>query len=166
MALNNLTRNSYPFVLTQIPVKALLLAAVVTVLLVSCASDPDESTIPLLPSTGPTIEFTKIPRYNSFENLEGRVSNANPTENSVAVFIYVSGWWTKPYWARPKTTIRPDGTWECDVTTGGSDQRATRFAAFVIRTDHDPPLLRGERELPDVLRKNSVASIEIERARS
>jgi hypothetical protein len=55
-------------------------------------------------------------------DLKGQVLHVNPADYYVAVFIRVrGGWWTKPYWAEPRTRIRVDGTWVCDITTGGVD---------------------------------------------
>src|SRR5262245_19181302 len=39
---------------------------------------------------------------------------------------------TKPYWSLPATLILADGTWTCDITTGGVDERATEIVAFLV----------------------------------
>ncbi len=121
-----------------------------------------------LPSTTkhqclPLVEFTYVPPYGSFENLWGRVACVEPADYKVAVYIYVSGWWTKPYWAWPLTPIQPDGTWTCDITTSGVDQNATRIAAFLVPLGYDPPLMSGGQSLPFDLERNSVASVMVER---
>src|SRR5258708_28692919 len=71
-----------------------------------------------------SVEFTSIPPYGSFNNLQGKVYSVNYASNRVAVFIYVTGvgWFTKPSCGAPLTMIQPDGTWTADITTGGSDQ--------------------------------------------
>ncbi len=125
--------------------------------------DWDTETIPGGPGT-PSIEFTFVPEYGSFENLRGQVRHLRPADYRVAVYIYVSGWWTKPYWNRPATRILCDGSWICDITTGGVDQRATRIAAFVLPAHYDPPLMRGDAALPQELFENAVAQIEVERS--
>ena len=111
----------------------------------------------------PEIEFIRVPVYGSYTNLEGWVRHVNPGEFNVAVYIYVNGWWTKPTWARPLTTIQIDGTWICDITTGGADSTATRVAAFLVPVGYDPPSMSGGSVLPLGLYEQSVAQIEITR---
>lgn len=112
----------------------------------------------------PVIEFTSVPEYGSLDDLRGQVWHVRPAEYRVAVYIYVSGWWTKPYWDRPATRISCDGSWMCDITTGGVDQRATRIAAFLLPSTYDPPLMRGGAALPPELNANAIAMIEVERS--
>jgi len=38
-----------------------------------------------------SVEFTSIPPYGSFNNLQGKVYGVNSSSNRVAVFIYVTG---------------------------------------------------------------------------
>jgi hypothetical protein len=112
----------------------------------------------------PGIGYTHVPPYASFEDLQGQVWCVEPTDYEVAVYISVaSGWWTKPYWATPSTTIRPDGTWTCDVTTGGTDQLATEFASFLVPKGYAPPLMGGGQTLSEELFVNSVAHIIVHR---
>ena len=87
--------------------------------------------IPGGPGT-PEIEFSYVPAYGSFDNLRGQVWHVVPSEHRVAVYIYVNGgWWTKPFRDAPLTSINCDGAWNCDITTGGVDERATKiFASF------------------------------------
>jgi hypothetical protein len=109
------------------------------------------------PSGGPGIEFTSIPPVGSFQLLAGRVANVPPASYQVAVFIDVFGWWTKPSWTAPLTAIHPDGTWTCNITTGGADQCATRIAAFLVPAGFNPPQLNGQSELPADLDQHAVA---------
>lgn len=96
----------------------------------------------------PKIEFTKIPAYGSSENLQGQVWHVDPIEYKVVVYINVGGgWWIKPYYDEPKTSIDCDGSWTTDVTTGGIDETATEFAAYLIPAGYDPPLSRDVAEL-------------------
>lgn len=111
----------------------------------------------------PIIELTRVPPYKSFEDLQGRVAYVEPADYKVAVYIYVSGWWTKPYWAWPLTTIRSDGTWTCDITTGGTDQLATKIAAFLVPNGYNPPLMSGGQTLPPELFENAVAYVMVDR---
>jgi len=107
----------------------------------------------------PAIELVDPPPIGSNLNLQGQIWHVLPSDYKVAVYIYVSGWWIKPYFASPKTTIASDGKWICDITTGGSDQNATKIAAFLIPNSYDPPLLAGSAGFPVALTDNAVASI-------
>ena len=111
----------------------------------------------------PSVEFTHIPAYGSTENLTGCVSNVNVTGYGVAVYVYVGGWWTKPTFVQPLSTIRSDCTWTCDITTGGSDAYATQLAAYLVPLTYAPPLAEGWPQLPDVLASNAVASLRVTR---
>ena len=82
----------------------------------------------------PTIELTSVPPYGTGELLRGRVTGVDPAGYLVAAYIFVppNGWWTKPTIAAPRTSIQPDGTWECNVATAPTDVYATRIMAFLI----------------------------------
>lgn len=111
----------------------------------------------------PAIEFTYVPPYGSFEHLEGRTECVIPSDHRVAVYIFVSGWWNKPTWAQPLTLIEDDGTWTTDITTGGTDQLATKIAAFLVPSGYDPPLMRGGQTLPSALFSDAVTYTMVER---
>lgn len=111
----------------------------------------------------PTIRLTSVPAYGSSRDLRGSVSCAAPASHKVAVYIYVSGWWTKPSFASPLTSIRPDGSWTADITTGGSDQLATRIAAFLLPNGYRPPVLSGGPALPAALSEHALASVTVNR---
>ncbi len=104
----------------------------------------------------PQIAFTHVPPYGSTEHLTGRVENVDLTAHAVAVYIFVGGWWTKPTFASPLSTIGPDGTWSCNITTGGSDAYATQLAAYVVPAGYAPPLAEGWPQLPDALAVSTV----------
>ncbi|MGR3309591.1 MAG: glycosyl hydrolase family 17 protein [Candidatus Brocadiales bacterium] len=109
----------------------------------------------------PTIEFPYVPPYGSFENLQGQVWHVKPADYKVAVYIKVGGgWWTKPFFGRPLTSICPGGSWTCDITTGGDDQNATKIAAYLVPNGYSPPLMRGGPTLPAELDQNAVAKVE------
>jgi len=111
------------------------------------------------------IDFTHVPPYGSFELLEGRVQCVVPTDFKVAVSIKVrGGWWTKPYWDEPLTRVDPNGSWQCDITTGGIDEQATEIAAFLVPSGYSPPLMSGQRSLPAELRDDAVAEATAQRA--
>lgn len=109
----------------------------------------------------PVIEFTYVPSYGSFENLKGQVWHVRPADYKVAVYIRVrGGWWTKPYWSTPLTVINPDGSWVCDITTGGVDEEATEIVAYLVPNGYNPPLMSGQSTLPSELEENSVGKAE------
>ena len=109
------------------------------------------------------IEFTYVPPYGSFYNLKGQVWHVNPDDYKVAVYIYVYGWWNKPTWANPLTSISLDGSWTCDITTDSQDQNATKITAYLVSNGYNPPLLSGDQELPAELETNSVAKTTVDR---
>jgi len=112
----------------------------------------------------PEIEFTMVPALGSFDDLKGQVLHIVPDEYRVAVYIRVgSGWWTKPYFASPLTDIECDGSWTCDITTGGSDSQANIIAAFLVPADYDPPLAGGISALPAEIFQNAAASVQVSR---
>ena len=79
--------------------------------------------------------------------------------DKVAVYIYVRGWRTKPTWDYPLTPIQNDGSWVCDITTGGNDQEATSIAAYGVPYGCTPLLRKGEATLLAV--GCAVAQVEI-----
>jgi hypothetical protein len=101
-------------------------------------------------AAAPAIVMTNLPAYGSFESLRGVVLNATPAACRVAVFIYVPGygWVTKPTCAQPLTAIQSDGSWSADITTGGSDQLATRMAALLVSGSYNQPCVNGLSFLP------------------
>jgi exo-beta-1,3-glucanase (GH17 family) len=106
----------------------------------------------------PTIEFTYVPDYRSFDNLKGQVWHISPADHQVAVYIKVGGgWWTKPFFQTPLTAIRPDGSWITDITTGGIDEQATEVVAFLVPNEYNPPLMGGGGTLPAELDQNALA---------
>jgi hypothetical protein len=111
----------------------------------------------------PAIEFTYVPAYASFEELQGRAVCAEPARHKVALYIYVSGWWTKPYWAWPLTPIGGDGRWTGGIVTSGTDQLATRIAAYLVPKGYDPPRMAGEQALPPELFAHAVARVVADR---
>lgn len=111
----------------------------------------------------PTIELTYVPPRGSFDNLTGRALHVSPFAYKVAVYIYVSGWWTKPTFANPLTAIQADGSWTTDITTGGVDQQATRIAAFLVPAGYNPPAMAGGGSLPAALDQNAVARADVTR---
>lgn len=114
----------------------------------------------------PVIQFTSVPPRLSSNDLRGQVLHVAPGDYKVVVYINVSGWWVKPTFDKPLTTIRPDGTWICDITTdqpNNNDATATAIAAFVIPNAYTPPLLAGSASFPPELIAKAVAVLQIPR---
>jgi hypothetical protein len=84
------------------------------------------------PLFGGQIIFTDVPPYGVDAYLSGQVSGVVYNDYKVLAYIYVSGWWNKPTWAKPLTSINSGGAWTCDITTGGGDIYATRIIAFLV----------------------------------
>jgi hypothetical protein len=105
------------------------------------------------------IEFSNVPAYGSFDDLDGQVNCVDPDDYKIAVYIFVNGWWTKPTFANPLTDIQSDGTWSTDITTGGLDEQATKIAAFLLPNNYSPPLMSGGALLPQILFDNAIAHI-------
>jgi len=100
----------------------------------------------------PTISFDYTPSYNNrLKNLKGRVENVTWKNYGVAVFIYVNGWYNKPYNNKPLTQINNNGKWVCDITTKGGDHKAKQIAAFLVPNDYKIPILNGSDILPKEL---------------
>ena len=79
------------------------------------------------------IYFTHVPPYGTVGNLSGQDSGVVYNDYKVLVYIDVSGWWNKPTWADPLTSINPDGSWTCNITpVVPSDTTATQIIAFLI----------------------------------
>lgn len=46
------------------------------------------------------------------------------------------------------TTIQSNGSWVADITTGGSDERATKIADLLVDTNYSEPCVLGQPALP------------------
>lgn len=112
----------------------------------------------------PQITLDVVPALGGFENLQGRVLNVEPRDYAIAVYIYVGGWWNKPYWDSPLTAINKEGEWSCDITTGGYDQNATKIAVFLVPKGYSPLILGGQAQIPSEVTEGAIASMEVIRA--
>lgn len=120
--------------------------------------------LPLVANCASPLRLTYVPPYRSTDDLEGQVAPCiTPTAHRIAVYIFVGGWWTKPYFSNPLTTMRDDGTWTTDITTGGNDRFATRIAAFLVPNGYSPPAMSGGQTLPPELDENAAASVIVDR---
>lgn len=115
-------------------------------------------------NSAPTIAFTAVPAYGSFEDLRGLVSNVATASYRVAVYIRVAGgWWNKPTFAAPLSAIQADGSWTADITTGGQDHLATDIVAYLVPASLNAPLVSGASTLPPSLDANAVAKAQATR---
>ena len=87
----------------------------------------------------PQIMYTNIPAKKTFNDLFGKVRNVIPSQYKTLTYIKVAGdWWVKPYFGSELVTIAPNGSWACDVTTGGYDEEATTFITYLVTSDFNP----------------------------
>lgn len=118
----------------------------------------------LLRSAQPrSIQITSVPSLGGDGYAVGSVSGYSSSvlpSYGVAVFIKVGdGWWTKPTFASPLTDILADGTWSCDIVTGGSDALASEVRAYVLPRDIQTPTAGGDSTLPSSLAAYPFASV-------
>lgn len=113
----------------------------------------------------PQLQFTTVPQKGSSSPLVGQEWHAAPASYYVVVYIHVGqyGWWVKPTFNSPLTTVACDGSWTTNIVTGGSDASADQIAAFLIPTTYSPPALGGAGSLPAELYTNSVANVIVAR---
>ncbi len=84
----------------------------------------------------------------------------NPDLYQVEIYIKVRGkWWTKPYWSDPLTPINFDGTWKCNINTGGVDREASQVAAFLVPKGSTARLAGGHVEIPAEVFADAVAYV-------
>lgn len=126
------------------------------------------SYLPVIMNCAPksNIELTRIPAYGSTDNLEGRIdpAKASPADFAIVVYICVNGgWWVKPFANAPVTSIRSDGSFVVDITTGGWDVQADRIAIYLIPRQFMPPILLGSPTLPYSLECQSCGWVVVDR---
>jgi hypothetical protein len=116
----------------------------------------------MLEAQEPSIEITQVPAYGSYEHLRGRVSNVTPSDYHVAAYNFLEGlgWYIKPTLDAPCTPIAADDTFEVNVTTGGVDQLAHRYAVFLVPLATSCPTAFGSEYLPDELDGRPSAFVE------
>ena len=59
----------------------------------------------------PSLVFTQVPPLGRTESLQGQELHVAPVDYYIAVYIHVGseGWWIKPTFSDPETTINCDG---------------------------------------------------------
>ena len=106
----------------------------------------------------PSIAFTYIPPMGRAEQLEGQACHVDPTLVNVVFYINVAGnWWVKPYANATLTPVSADGSWSNWYVTGGIDELATQFIAFLIPSTYSPPAILGQPTLPAGLYQSALA---------
>ena len=84
-----------------------------------------------------SFNFTSVPPMGSSNNLKGNLLHVLPSDYKVFCWINVNGfWWPKPTFAEPLTKITANGSWECDITTGGGDTTATEIRAYLVTSSY------------------------------
>ena len=103
-----------------------------------------------------SITCTGGPVRDEYGPITGTVGGVKPSQYGLAMYIKVrGGWWTKPYWSDPVTYISTDGTWSCDVITGGVDGEFTEARVYLVKKGYEPPAASGG-DLPYVRAKKSL----------
>ncbi len=111
----------------------------------------------------PEILFDEVPAWGTKGDLKGRVLHVPSADYRVAIAIYTSGWFNKPYWTQKTIFIRADGSWTADITTGTNDEYATRIFAALVTKDYIPPTLNSASAIPKELLDNALATCQVER---
>ncbi|MEO8210012.1 MAG: hypothetical protein ABI840_05595 [bacterium] len=122
---------------------------ILAILISGCEKD----TTPTSTSGIPFIEFISIPSYgNTTQPLVGRISNIDPNNFKVCVYINIEGygWVIKPDDTQNYLIpIDNSGMITCPVVTGGIDETFSCVAIFVLPNGITPPLLLGSPEIPE-----------------
>lgn len=141
--------------------KYLAVGATVKVDVVLKAVNASVELVVIIHEGEPGLQFTSVPPIGSYNNLKGIITGGiNPGKLSVAVYIKVgSGWWTKPYWNSPLTLPKSDGTWECDITTGGIDSTASEVLAYLVGRTSTPPAASGTSTKPVIA--DALATVDV-----
>jgi len=113
----------------------------------------------------PWIMFTYVPYTGSADYVRGLVGNVSGFSNYVvAAYIYAwTGWWNKPYWNAPITTINDDGTFAFCYVTGGVDSSSTSMMVFLLPQESSPPQMSGQCCLPFELYEAALAVASVSR---
>jgi hypothetical protein len=115
----------------------------------------------------PFIIFTSVPPFGSTsEKLSGRALNINPSDYRIAVFLFVPdvGWYTKPFCDPSLITISADGTFSTSVVTGGVDETATQYAAYIVPSSFSHPCVLGAGAVPNTVEGQALAKATVGRA--
>lgn len=153
--------------MTNLINKKTMLHCAILLLLITTGSDCNDDCEPYMLSSPPGLEFTSVPPIGSDGFLVGRVKGVEPTEYRVAVYIFVpgvspEGWWNKAYFDKPLTEPECTSNFNCDITTGGHDDEATKIRAYLVSKYYNPPLVSGS-IIPESILQNTLSWIEVSR---
>lgn len=126
-----------------------------------CQTIPDNWSGPtgICTADSPLLDLTSVPPIGGSDPLHGQVCGANAGTYAIAVYIFVNGWWNKPFYNQELTQINADGSWSCSIVTGGNDSSATRVAAFLVPVGYNPPSLGGEPDIPASIYADATAYV-------
>jgi hypothetical protein len=87
-------------------------------------------------STGPAIEFTKIPPAaqggrERVDTIAGRVRNARPGQQ-IVIYAHSGPWWVQPWPDRSLIPIQADATWSSETHLG------FEYAALLVDPEYHP----------------------------
>jgi hypothetical protein len=139
--------------------------------LFSCAESNNTWSADTIPCGGPGIpmvHLTFIPPWKAQPaELIGRVWHVDPQDYRIVVYLYA---WHKQWWIKPRAddyilVINPtDCSFRCQITTGGVDQLATRYAVFLIPENFAPDTcLPCTDPIPQRMYDSSAAYVEYDR---
>jgi hypothetical protein len=88
-------------------------------------------------SSGPSIEFTKVPPASSggpdkLATIEGRVEGARPGQG-IVLYAKSGMWWVQPFVDKPVTPIGADSRWSNSTHLG------TEYAALLVQPGYHAP---------------------------
>ena len=118
---------------------------------------------------GPSIVFTHVPEFGNLNDtfLVGSVSCVDAVNTRIVVYIKVIDdagtprWWIKPdFGSAAYTAIGENLNWSCLVVTGGRDEEAREFLAFLVEAGTPVPLGDGMTERPTVPEALTLFSVE------
>lgn len=127
---------------------------------------PPAPSVPVADDTArptPSLAEVQIPPLGSTDNVKGRVVGlglADFLRYGVTAHIRVEGrWWGKPFADSLLTPLRPDGTFEIDITTGGIDEQADAVHLCLVRASYLPLLheLPSQEDCLDVIHADRTA---------
>lgn len=112
----------------------------------------------------PEITITQLAKLgDKHGSVYGFVNHVRPSEMKLAVFIWVNGWRTKPYWAGPNNTFGLSGTFESNITTEDGDEAATRIAVYLVPIQVPIPPLVDVPQIPQYFLDKTVTGIIVNR---
>jgi hypothetical protein len=119
--------------------------------------------------SAPSVVITDFPALGESKLVRGRVIDPSPGQYAVAVVIKVFGtYWTKPFANAPLSRVNAgDGSWSCNIFTGGSDACCEEILAYVVPANLQPvPLVAGSGSVPPELENAALAKTLVVRGSS